>query len=233
MRDRQLLWAMFQLATLFLLFAGRAEAQACCGLTGDDCDPCLLQRNPCRCRCLTPIVIDTTGNDFQLTDVDHGVSFDFFGDGHPVQMAWTATGRGVAFLVLDRNSNGKIDSGAELFGNTTPQSDSAGRNGFAALAEFDKVENGGNGDGVIDSRDAVFSSLRFWIDDNHDGVSQPNELRKLSDVGITSISLDYHEARRIDRFGNQFRFKALVNQSIGRTVNQRWAYDVFFKFRTD
>jgi len=72
--------------------------------------------------------------------------------------------------VLDRNGNGTIDNGRELFGNLTPQPippDGVKLNGFAALAEYDKPARGGNGDGVIDNGDAIFSSLWLWQDTNH------------------------------------------------------------------
>lgn len=179
----------------------------------------------------SPIVLDVDGNGYQLTDAVNGVRFDISGTGNPIQMGWTAPGSTNAFLALP-SADGLVHGGQQLFGNFTPQPPSDQPNGFAALAVYDDPSKGGNGNGMIDEGDSVFALLRLWIDSNHDGISQPEELHTLPSLGVHSISLNYKWDNKSDEFGNVFRYRAHLDPDKGADVGKT-IYDIFFVVQTN
>ena len=151
--------------------------------------------------------------------------FDIGATGQPVRIGWTAAGADEAFLWLDRNGNGRVDNGAELFGTATPlQNGPIARNGFEALRELDS-----NGDGVIDASDAAWPQLMLWRDLNHDGRSDPGEITPIATSGVVALSLTYHWTGRPDKWGNAFRYESVVWLDEGRGHKRaKPVYDIFF-----
>lgn len=190
-----------------------------------------LLRPPCNC-IASPILIDVAGDGFAMTSAENGVPFDFNGDGIIAgKLAWTNADSDDAWLVLDRNQNNRIDNGQELFGNATPQPeppDDEERQGFLALAEYDKPENGGDADGKITRSDTVFGKLRLWQDKNHNGLSEAEELSRLPALDIVAVYLDYKSSKKTDEHGNEFKYRAKVRDAKGAKAG-RWAWDVFLK----
>lgn len=161
---------------------------------GPPCDPCG-----------SPIVLDLDGGGFEFTDVHDGVSFDIDGDGRAERVSWIARGSGDALLCLDRNGNGRIEGGQELFGDATPFLDGhQAENGYQALYELDLAL--GNGNGFVDPQDPFFDSLCLWIDANHNGTSEPSELAGLDAHGFQAIATGYRITLRADEYGNWSKY---------------------------
>ena len=97
-----------------------------------------------------PLVINFDGNAVQLTS--QRFKFDLNSDGKTEDINFVAGGSG--FLALDKNGDGKINNGAELFG-------AQSGNGFAELSGYDSDRNG-----WIDENDAAYAQLRVWTKDS-------------------------------------------------------------------
>lgn len=187
-------------------------------------------------RCILPncpLIVDTARDGYRLTGVDEGVRFDLDADGTRERVAWTAADSDEAFLALDRNGNGQIDDGSELFGNNTPayadRSEPTAANGFEAL-EFAQGPSYGASelDAAVDGRDAIFSRLLLWRDVNHNGVSEPEELESAAASGLIAVGTAYKTSGKKDRHGNEFRQRAKASWTDG----EAYVYDVWLKARS-
>jgi len=140
----------------------------------------------------SPIVLDLDGNGVSTLAASDGVHFDLLGLGRQERVGWTDGRDGL--LALDRDGDGRINDGSELFGVGTRLADGqrAG-DGYQALAELDSHR-----DGRIDARDDRFGDLRLWVDGNRDGQTDVGELLGLVDLGITELDLSYVRSDRID-----------------------------------
>lgn len=163
----------------------------------------------------SPLVVKLESGPWNFSGADDPVQFDIDADGDLDSITWTAPGAEIAFLALDFNSNGAIDSGRELFGNADSE------NGFEKLSGFDS-----NYDEVVDRHDAVWSHLLLWTDRNHNGESEPEEMRPLPTSGIETLDLHYKVLGRQDRNGNAFR----LTSHLWRNGKKEKYYDVYFVF---
>lgn len=133
------------------------------------------ERDP-RIVCDTPLVVAFDGETVQF---EAGATQFAFQPGVPVTTDWPSAA--TPWLALDRDGDGAITTGAELFGDATEGVKA--RNGFEALASLDA-----NHDGVIDRRDPAFATLVLWSDRDGDRRSSPSELRPIAEL-ISSIPL--------------------------------------------
>ncbi|MDP3835691.1 MAG: hypothetical protein Q8Q82_17165, partial [Hydrogenophaga sp.] len=162
-----------------------------------------------------PLAIDLDGDGIETVGIGSDgqpVSFDHNADGVRTGTGWV-TGDD-AWLVLDRNGNGSIDSGRELFG-----VDALKSNGQLATSGLDALRDlDGNADSVFNASDAAFTQVRLWQDLNQDGISQSDELFRLSDKGIVSIGLTGSTGTTNLGNGNTVVSTAIVTRADGSTT---------------
>lgn len=133
-----------------------------------------------------PLVLDLDGDGLEISE--SAVYFDYSGNGIANRSSWVGADDG--FLVFDKNNDGLIENGTELFGDDYLKSDGTkALDGFDALKDLDS-----NSDGVFNALDDSFSQVQIWRDLDQDGVTDDNELFSLSDYRINEISLSTHSS---------------------------------------
>jgi hypothetical protein len=177
------------------------------------------------CTCwITPLVVALNGN-WQgiMSSARRGPLFRLSPTLERLHVAWPVAQQNVGWLVRDRNGNGQIDDGSELYGSATPQPTPSGepRHGFVALTADDS-----NGDGLISADDQAFESMAVWFDRNHDGEGGPSEVHSLSSLGIKSISVRYRIFGQVDASGNTFLYDSAGVQQVKNRVTSFRVYDV-------
>ncbi|RKV96018.1 MAG: hypothetical protein D8H92_06515, partial [Campylobacter sp.] len=171
-----------------------------------------------------PIIIDLNKDGTTTSKLNGAVNFDIDNNGFKEATGWIS--KDDAFLAYDRNGNGKIDNGNELFGDKTVSVGAYGytgetaKNGFEALKAFDF-----NNDNIIDEKDKDFDKLLLWQDLNTNGLTEEGELKTLKEHNIKSIDLRYKETQ-IDNNGNLIKQTSTVTFNDNTTTT---ADDVWFK----
>lgn len=160
-----------------------------------------------------PLVLDLNG-DSKISTINRNDSNSYFNhDGDNIKYRTSWIGKEDGILVIDKNGNGTIDNGNELFGNfTTKNNGDMANNGFEALKDYDT-----NGDLIIDYRDDKFSELRVWQDLNSDGISQSNELKTLKEAGISRLNLNNSETSNEVLEGNSITHTGSFVRNDGTT----------------
>lgn len=164
----------------------------------------------------SPLILDLDGDGVEtLSMTGNSIYFDHDNNGYAEKTGWA--NKDDALLVIDKNKNGKIDNGTEMFGNNTS---SSSENGFIALSQYDS-----NHDGLINSKDSEFKNIKLWQDKNSNGITDSGELNSLSDAGIKSISTGYIATNNVDSNGNTIKENGFFTRTNG---SQGIVSDVWF-----
>lgn len=188
----------------------------------------------------SPLVLDILGNGIKTVSAENsGVTFDLTAGGDKTKVGWIAPdATDNAFLVMDRNHNGIIDNGTELFGEYTGSTDGEQtyETGFDALKPLDT-----NGDGKISAEDASWKDLRLWFAAGFKSTAASPKpvLQKLDDIHLDGktyrikyIDLTYYqlefEGQPTFQNGNNFTFGShfMLETADGNVL--RNIVDIFF-----
>lgn len=156
------------------------------------------------------IRLDDSGELPRLTAPGSGVKFDIDGDGDLDQVAWTASGSNVAVLAIDIDRDGRITSGKELLGSHMVP---AASNGPSALLQLFEA-SGAPISGAVERGHQLYEQILLWSDVNHNGVSEPGELRRAREL-FTGIGLGFIKESSLDEHGNRTRYKGWAELRTG------------------
>ncbi len=172
----------------------------------------------------SPLALDLNGDGIvSTTSLDQGVYFDLDANEFAETTAFVDASDGL--LARDRNGDGMITNGNELFGDHTRlDNGSFATNGFEALAELDS-----NSDGVIDAADEAYNDLRIWQDSNQNGYSEGSELQSLQEAGVSQINLDYIEVDEADVADDNGNLHPLVGSYVDDQGGTQRMDDVYFQ----
>ncbi|NUT68961.1 calcium-binding protein, partial [Pseudomonas corrugata] len=158
---------------------------------------------------VSPLILDLDGDGVETLSLSSGVYFDHDGNGFAESTGWV--GKDDGLLIWDRNGNGQIDDGSELFGNYTHLTNGQiATNGFSVLADLDS-----NHDGKIDANDAAFGQLGVWKDSNSDAKLDEGELLSLGEANVQSLSVGYVDENTTDSQGNKVLQSGTYTDSSG------------------
>ncbi|MGI0024652.1 MAG: hypothetical protein ACREA4_05840, partial [Nitrososphaera sp.] len=145
---------------------------------------------------LDPLILDLDGDGIETANTNDAAFFDHDGNGFAEQTGWVGADDGM--LAWDRDGDGRINDGKELFGDQTVLQDGTrAASGFQAIAEWDD-----NADGKIDASDGIWANLKIWQDTDGDGYTLASELKDLAALGIQSIDLGHTVTNTTDAQGN-------------------------------
>ena len=166
----------------------------------------------------SPLVLDLNGDGITSTFIsESNTHFDLDNNGMRERTGWVQSDD--ALLAFDKNQDGKINNGTELFGNNTLlKNGTKAANGFEALREYDE-----NRDGVIDAKDNIYNALSLWQDTNSDGVSETGELHTLKELGVASINLNYSNTDNLEeRNAIKQASTFTTTDGITQSINDVW-----------
>jgi hypothetical protein len=166
----------------------------------------------------SPLVLDLNGDGVTSTFISEtSTYFDLDNDGVRQRTGWVQGEDGI--LVFDKNRDGKVNNGTELFGNhTLLKNGTKAANGFEALREYDE-----NKDGIIDAKDNIYNTLSLWQDSNSDGVTDTGELHTLTELGVKSINLDYIQTTDYEEQNRIFQTSSFTTTAGDtQSINDVW-----------